>query len=363
MQAVCEVSLEAIASNFNYVKNRIGFADVIPVVKANAYGHGAVRVSQYLYEQLGVKLFAVATLEEARELAKINPQISILIFSRIFHHEVAQVPENAILSIGSMEDAAALASQSTRRLSVHLNVNTGMNRLGLTAEQALELVADRSCTLDIQGVYSHFSSSDTQSEYAFNEQRTIFKTLVERLHQHGFKGMIHLANSAASLNARLEKHHAVRLGISLYGYDTTPGKSHQSNLIPAMTIKAPLLRVERIRAGASVSYGEQWTAAVDTHIGTLRIGYADGYRRDLTNRAWVSYDGTLFPVVGTVTMDHIMIDLGEASPKTGTMFTVAGGRSQELGISAISERLNTIPYEFCCGISERVKRVYDGGGN
>jgi len=358
MEALCHVSLKAITQNYTYFLKRVNPARVIPVVKANAYGHGAVRVTRHLRDTAGVQIFAVATLEEAIELANQVSGISILIFSRVFSSELPRVPANAILSVGSMEDAEALNDASRTTLAVHLNVNTGMNRLGVTPEQALELVDRKLSKLSILGVYSHFSSSDTRSQEVYKAQNNVFLGLVEKLRGRGFSGMIHLANSAAGLHGDQRSFDAMRLGIGLYGYDTTPDQAQQASLTPAMTVKAPLIRVARIEAGESVSYAERWQAAVATNIGTLRIGYADGYNRGLTNRGMVAHCGKTYPVIGTVTMDHIMVDLGEDSPPTGSLFEVLGGDTKQVGIQHISWLLNTIPYEVCCAVSDRVRRDY-----
>ncbi|MCF7823776.1 MAG: alanine racemase [Candidatus Marinimicrobia bacterium] len=358
MEAVCEISLSSILQNYLYFKSRVDASNIIPVVKANAYGHGALEVTKFLSDELGVSLFAVATLEEAQALSIEFPAIKVLIFSRVFPAELADLPKNAIVSIGSMEDALSLSDSSKVGLKVHLNVNTGMNRLGVPPEQAIELIQDRNLGLDIQGVYSHFSSSDTLSETRFKQQRSIFRKFTTDIKTLGFKGLIHLSNSAGILHDEIETYDAIRLGIGLYGYDTSAQTRYQSSLSPAMEVKAPLIRIARISAGESVSYAEKWHAAVDTNIGTLRIGYADGYSRALTNRGYVSFEGRTFPVIGTVTMDHIMIDLGEETPNVGGMFTVMGGEHEAIKIASIAKNLNTIPYELCCAISNRVKRQY-----
>lgn len=241
-------------------------------------------------------------------------------------------------------------------IKVHLNVNTGMNRLGLSPDQAMELIANPKSSLNISGVYSHFSSSDTFHTQQYDVQNECFKNFVMRIRQHGYKGMVHLANSAGALHNGQELYDAIRLGISLYGYDTTPDGQHQQFLKPAMEVLAPLVRVEHIKAGTSVSYAEKWQAAVDTNIGTLRIGYADGYSRALTNRGIVAFQGKTYPVVGTVTMDHIMIDLGDDKPACGSLVTVLGGTHPPIQIANIAKTLNTISYEICCNISSRVVR-------
>ena len=358
MEATCHISLDAIVQNFRFFKSRITPAAIIPVVKANAYGHGAIQVARALQTQVDPELFAVATLEEAVTLAQALPGLRILIFSRVFPQELPQVPPGSLLSLGSVEDAQALTQGSTRRIAVHLNVNTGMNRLGLHPDQALALIRDPGPVLDIQGVYSHFSSSDTVYDRVYLQQQNSFNQFVTVARASGFQGLVHLANSAAVLHETPPRYDAMRLGIGLYGYDTSATGGFQDALIPAMEVKAPLIRVEHIAAGTAVSYAERWMAAKDTYIGTLRIGYADGYNRALTNRGMVSYQGRCFPVIGTVTMDHIMIDLGDEVLPTGIEMSVMGGRQTEHSIAGIARQLNTIPYEICCAVSPRVRRVH-----
>lgn len=328
---------------------------VIPVVKADAYGHGAVEVTRYLHEHKGVKLFAVATLGEAQELAHEFPEISLLIFTRVFRDELPDLPPNAILTVVSMEHARSLMGTG---IPVHLNVNTGMNRLGLSSAEALSILSDKASDLNVRGIYSHFSSSDTASEKRYDLQRERFEIFVSKARELGFDGLVHLSNSAALLHESHDRYDAMRLGIGLYGYDTFPGADHQHMLSPAMEIKAPLMRLDRIHAGETVSYSERWEAIQDTTIGTLRIGYADGYSRSLTNNASASLGGKVYPLIGTVTMDHIMIDLGDDQPEPGTYFTVLGGELAGVRIADVANRINTIPYEICCAVSKRVFRTY-----
>lgn len=358
MQATCQVSLGAITQNYDYFLELVKPGKIIPVVKANAYGHGAFQVTQHLISQSGVDQFAVATLEEAVELAKNFPEVSFLIFSRVFASELTRVPENVVLTLVSLEDAKAIISTATSPQRVHLNVNTGMNRLGLPPADVLELLKQSHRNLRVEGIYSHFSSSDAMTRTVYRKQMSSFRHFTNACREAGFNGQFHLSNSAAVLQGDDNLFDAVRLGIGLYGYDTSPEQGHQAKLKPAMTIQAPLVRVAAIKAGETVSYGETWSAKVDGHIGTLRIGYADGYPRALSNRGTVSLNGKTYPVIGTVTMDHIMIDLGDDQPMTGSMFNIMGGTHPAVTIQSISHMLNTIPYEVCCGISPRLKRHY-----
>jgi len=358
MEAICEVSANALKHNYEFLRSRVRPAAVIPVVKANAYGHGAVKTVDILQEDFSIPLFAVATLEEAQELETARPGIPVLIFSRIFPHELKELPENAFVTVGSMEDVHALATGTDRSLNVHLNVNTGMNRLGLRGDEALKLVQNPPKHFKVKGAYSHFSSSDARDLSVFDRQQAEFAELSRELDRLGFDGLLHCANSAAGLMGERVAYQAIRQGISLYGFDPREDPVDQANLKPVMAVKAPLIRIDEIPAGTPVSYSERWTSTVPTRIGTLRIGYADGYRRSLTNRGRVILEERVFPVVGTVTMDHIMIDLGETDVQTGTYFTIMGGEHPANSMMTLARELETITYELTCGVSPRVRRVY-----
>ncbi|MCF7796950.1 MAG: alanine racemase [Lentisphaeria bacterium] len=359
MRALCHISANALINNYSKFNTLTGSALVIPVVKANAYGHGAIAVVKILQKAFDIRMVAVATLEEAQEIAREIPDVEILIFSRIFPEELNQLPPKAVVTITSLEDYKQLKSAATRLIPVHLNVNTGMNRLGLHPDEVLDVINEDSGYLKVTGVYSHLSSADTTNQASVQKQGDTFTDLCKHLAQMGFEGLRHLSNSAGMLTRSEFSWDAIRLGIGLYGYDTTPSKNFINDLKPVMRVTAPLIRQSILKAGEPVSYAETWLASTSTRVGTLRIGYADGYRRDLSNRGRVTFDGFEFPVIGTVTMDHIMIDLGETDIKSGLYLTVLGGDDKNTSIAAVSRRLGTIPYEICCGISPRVVRVYD----
>ena len=358
MEALCNISLESLSHNYSWFAARVAPAQVIPVVKANAYGHGAVAVTSHLFRQHGAALFAVATLEEAIQLNEALPEIQVLILSRVFPGELGKVLPTHILTIGSSEDAQAVSAAASRPLNVHLNVNTGMNRLGLSPAEAVTLIKQAPKHIQVAGVYSHFSSSDTPGTQAYDAQLHLFSAFETQLDAIGFQGIKHLANSAAALHPLVPGYHAMRLGIGLYGFDTLEPFQYANALQPVMEVQAPLIRVARIPAGESVSYAERWRTTSATNIGTLRIGYADGYSRRLTNRGQVVFKDKSYPVVGTVTMDHIMIDLGDDTPPTGSYFTVLGGQHPATRMDNVAKHLETIPYELCCAVGQRVRRYY-----
>ncbi len=358
MQTICEVDLAAIRSNLEFLLRLNPSSRVIPVVKANAYGHGAIAVVETLRDHPAVERFAVATLEEAQDLAREFPELPLLVLSRVFPAEMGQIPENTQLTISSMEDLEALKDCGISSFGVQLNINTGMNRLGVTPSEAVQIARGKFGKLDIAGIYSHFSSSDARNETVYHQQAREMQEVYERLRQSGWEGCFHIANSAACLKSDLPEYQAIRVGISLYGYDPREGSPFEQDLIPAMRVRAPLVRIVQIGGSETVSYGERWTATGPTRIGTLRIGYADGYNRALTNRGYVCAAGKAYPVTGTVTMDHIMVNLVEDELATGSYLTVLGEDCPATRVQHVAQLLGTIPYEITCAISPRVQRRY-----
>jgi alanine racemase len=211
-------------------------------------------------------------------------------------------------------------------------------------------------------LYSHFSTSDEKDKSYANLQLSRFNKILSQIKEkNNVPPMIHMANSGAILDMPESYFDAVRPGISLYGHYPTSETSQSINLKQVMTLKTFVAHIRKIPAGFSVSYGRRWTAKNPTTIVVLPVGYADGVRRSLTNVGDVLIQGKRYPIVGTVTMDHIMIDVGNDPVKPGDEVVVWGeGPQGSIQILEVAEKIGTIPYELTCGVSKRVKRVYVG---
>jgi len=360
------IDLDNLAFNFRNIRDAAAPADVIAVIKADAYGHGALAVANRLAAE-GAAMFAVARLDEALELRDSGFLRPILLFGRLFAEEIpVAIKAGLRISVFSSEDVRWIdASGGDGPVAVHVKVDTGMGRVGVLWEKAGELFeslkTSRRCF--VEGVYSHFSTSDEADKAYAHLQLARFKGVLDMLAQKGARpGTVHMANSGALLDLPASRFDAVRPGIILYGHYPSGETSRSIRLRQVMTLETRVSHVRRLPEGFPVSYGRRYTTAAETRVAVLPIGYADGVRRALTNRGRVLIGGRRYPMVGTITMDQLMVEVGSAPVSPGdraVLWGESGGqRIQALDVAA---SIDTIPYELTCGVTPRVKRVYVGG--
>ncbi len=362
-----EIDLARLRSNADAMRRLAGRRPLMAVVKANAYGHGAVRVARDL-EKHGVECFAVAQLPEAIELRRHGVQRPILVMGVPRRSELALYAEHDIDLLVASPDWARWAAEhplSIRPLRVHLKIDTGMHRLGMhpkdvSASMDVLESADGVC---LAGLWTHFASADEPASAFTREQYAVIKPIVEGYgnrfeHVHvGASNAVHFfPDIALDPNRSL-----IRIGIALYGYLNTPEAASAVGLQPALRLTSRVSQTRVIRAGESVSYNRRWTSSRETVIATVSCGYADGYFRALSNRSEVGIRGRRYPVVGTVCMDLVMVDVGPPGLNTvdeGDEVVMVG----DGGPSAyeVAEWANTIPYEVCTNVSRRVVRTYVG---
>lgn len=335
---------------------------LMAAVKANAYGHGDIRVAQHL-ASLGVPWFGVATRDEALSLRQAGIKEDILIFTPVYQGLEALIEHEIALSVTDTQSlgvAALAAKEVGRPARVHLKVDTGMGRLGHKPEEALIIAAaaDQHPNVALEAVWTHFACADEPGREFTERQLALFQAFLAELGARGIDVPLkHVANSAALIDYPESQFDLVRPGLALYG--CVPGEVEnlpEGALEPAMTLRAAITFVKKIRAGDSVSYGATWRAPQDTNIATVRFGYADGYPRNLGNRAEVNLNGTRCPVVGRVCMDQLMIDVGDLEPTPGDdviLFGPEGPTADEL-----AERASTISYELLTRIGSRVTREH-----
>ncbi|MGB9774587.1 MAG: alanine racemase [Bacteroidota bacterium] len=361
-----EINLDAFAENLQAVRARVGKdVKIMAVVKANAYGHGAVEIAQEALAN-GAEMLGVAIPEEGVQLRNAGLSAPILVFTSpppeqipiYFNHELLP----AIASLESAEQFEREAELRNMRIGVHVKVDTGMGRLGFQWTDAHRSIIDvaRLRHLDILGVFSHFASADERDKQYAKLQLQRFADVLDSLrNSHLEIPEIHIANSAAILDIPESFFTMVRPGIMLYGYYPSHETTESMSLRPVMSIKSRIVHLKHVCAGTSISYNRRYVTTHDTWIATVPLGYADGYSRLLTNRASVLINGHCYPVVGTVTMDHIMIDVGDGEVKLGDEVVLLGS-SHEQRITAwdLADKIGTIPYEITCAISSRVPRVY-----
>jgi len=360
-----EINLDNLIYNVRTMQQKVSPSMVIPVVKADAYGHGAVAVTKRLVNE-GFKLFAVAQFQEAMELRESGITQPILIFGRLFPGEISiAIKAGFRITLFGKEDIRWIEKAGQeKQANVHVNLDTGMGRIGVLLEREPDffdaLYRSKDCIWE--GLYSHFSTSDEKDKTYADLQLSKFQKILAGIKEKDKKpSMIHMANSGAILDLPESYFDAVRPGILLYGQYPSPETSCSIKIMQVMTLKTFVAHIRKIPAGFPVSYGRRWTAKKPTTIAVLPLGYADGIRRHLTNKGEVLIQDKRYPIVGTVTMDHIMVDIGNDPIKLGDEVVIWGDTPRgSIQTLEVAEKIGTIPYELTCGVSNRVKRVYHG---
>lgn len=356
-----EIDIESLKTNYQYAKRLVGEdVGIISVVKADAYGHGAVAVSKALVDSCGSQMLGVATVEEALELRESGIKAPILLLGGIYPNEAELVIKNYLTpSLFSEPIASVLNTCAERfgfRLGYHLKVDTGMTRLGADINEIRDLLSEFSDfkNLEMQGLFTHFANADMEVADYTIKQIFSFKKIHSLVNERGFcPKYLHLANSAAIQRFPESYMNVVRPGIMLYG----SGITQNSKLKPVMKLKTKIIQIKSIPSGVPVSYGGTFVTKRPTRIATLPIGYADGYLRTLSNRSRVSIMGYSVPVVGTVCMDLTMIDVTDVpGVNVGDEVTIFG--DDRVKVEDLARWAETITYEVLCLTGKRVTRVY-----
>jgi alanine racemase len=369
-RASAEINLSAITQNFKSIKSRTT-ADVLAVVKADAYGHGLIPVSKAL-EEAGADWFGTALLEEAINLRKagiLKPIISWLTpLGEDFKSAIDLDIDLGIPSIDLLDEVIKAASLTGKTARIHLEIDTGMSRGGVLSEwdQLIKsvLVGVNLKQLKVIGIWSHFARADEPDELMNQEQLSLFEEKVNQAKAAGIDAQfIHIANSAALFTNKIAHKNIIRSGIALFGLSPdikTIGDSSSLGLKPAMKLKAKLNLVKEVKAGSSVGYGGTALIKSDTKLGVVALGYADGIPRSTNNLAGVFVDKKRAPIIGRVSMDQFVVDLGITSTaKTGDEVIVFGdGSSGEYTVDEWAKAANTINYEIITRIGPRVPRIY-----
>lgn len=361
--ALAEISLSAIAHNLRFVKSVTRNRPVIAVVKADAYGHGSAVISTKLLQE-GVACLAVAFTCEACELRESGITSPIIVL--FDHGDVRHYFDYGLLPVISSYDSARRISEEAKKretvIQIHVDIDTGMGRLGFSGRNMLKDIMRISDLpgLAITGLMSHFSEADLADRSYAALQLDRFNSIIGEVQELvGRPILSHIANSAAILSCKESHLGAVRPGLMLYGY--SPLTSERSTeLIPAMSIKAPIIDIRHVEAGTPISYGRTFVTQRPSRIGVLAIGYADGYSRVLSNNAHVLVKGARAPVVGRVCMDLTMIDLTDAPEVEIDDEAVIIGRQGEDAITAddLAIQAGTISYEILTSLGSGSRKVY-----
>ena len=369
-RALARIDLSAVRRNCAELKRRLGDAELCAVVKAEGYGHGAAWCARAALAG-GATWLAVATAEEAADLRRHGIRERILVMGALSAEEVevALAADADIVAWNEpfAELAAGKADDAGVEARLHVKLDTGMGRLGTRdpdQARAVIALADGDERLRAAGLMTHFATADEPQSGLFEQQLERFRPLVEQVRRAHPGCIVHAANSAAVFRDAGAHFDMARCGIAIYGMDPFHEDPSLRGLEPALRLESYVADVKRVGAGESVGYGRSWHAQRETEVAVLPIGYGDGYRRGLSNRAELLIGGRRFPVVGTISMDNITVDLGPGSGvRPGDVATLIGGDGDERVLAEeIAAHLQTINYEVTCGIAPRVRRLYHQDG-
>ncbi len=364
-----EIDTSALVHNFGIIKSEAGDAELMAVVKADAYGHSAEVVAPLL-EGEGASSFAVSNIDEAVSLREYGIKRPILILGYTPVNMAARLFENGIIQcVYSPEYAAALSTAAVAcgvKIKIHIKLDTGMSRIGFDCRDSAlaglpeALAAAKLPGLELDGVFTHFAVSDRTpaEEDGFTDcQYTRFSKALEMFEAAGLHPRVrHCCNSAAFC-ADYEKHlDMCRPGIILYGLTPALGLELKESFVPVMTVKSVVSMVKAIKKGTTVSYGRTFIAPCDMRIATVTAGYADGYPRLLSGKGSVVINGKRAPIIGRICMDQMTVDVTDIeNVKMGDEVILFG---KELPVEELANMCGTVNYEIVCGISPRVPRIY-----
>ncbi|MGD9964470.1 MAG: alanine racemase [Candidatus Izemoplasmatales bacterium] len=355
-----EVNLNNLLNNYQILKKLYNDKEIFAVVKADAYGHGSKEVSLFL-EKNGCNYFAVTELSEALVLREASLKGEILIFGKTSLGNISYIEDYDLLQTIDSYSYAFELNKLNKKIRVHLNIDTGMSRLGILChenkdiEKAVDEIKKISKleNLEIKGIYTHFSSADTDLDFT-NHQREVFDDLIKKLKKEEIDyGLVHIQNSAGVINVESNSYDLARCGITLYGY---PPVKTSERFLPVMSLYAKVIAIREITEGDSVSYSRTFIAKEKMTVATVAIGYADGYMRILSNNDFFYYKGYNLPVIGRVCMGLTMINITGVDIREGEFVEVFG---MNKSLEDMARRALTITYELLTNMAKpRVKHFY-----
>ena len=366
-----KINLDSIESNIRNIKAVCGDDRAIAgVVKADAYGHGAVAVAKQIEKYCAI--LAVATVSEAMELKNSGVSLPILILSRVDPNYYELMVEKQIRpTVFSLEDAVALSESAVKlgkKAFFHIAVDTGMSRIGFQADSESADICKKIAELpniEAEGIFSHYASSDEEDLTDAIKQKELFEAFLSMLSDRGVQlEYVHMNNSAGVINFP-ESFNLARTGIMIYGlYPSDEVDKSAVEITPALEWTAKLSCVKWLPEGRKISYGGTYTTTKPTRIATVPVGYADGYPRVLSNKGYVLINGKKAPITGRVCMDQFMVDVTDIEGvEVGDEVTLIGKNGElELSAEEFASFADTINYEIICGISRRVTRIYYKNG-
>ena len=361
-----KIDLKALAYNYRQLKKIVGKnVKILSVVKADAYGHGLIEVSRKLVK-CKTDYLGVASIDEAIRLREVDIHLPILVFGSILPADIKEIVNYDLTATVCSKKIACLlnryAQKKRNQVKIHINVDTGMGRLGIWQKEALKFISDinKLTCIKIEGVYSHLPSADIDRKFT-NYQILEFKNLIRKIKGSGIKiPFYHIANSMGLVDYKNSHFDMVRSGLMLYGVYPKDATKVKLKLKPVMSFKSKVVYLKKVSKGRSVSYGRTFIADKDITAATVPVGYNDGYSRTLSNKSRVLIRGRYCKIIGRVCMDQMMVDVSNAGNITnGDIVTLMGSNAgKHILAEEIANLSGSIPYEVVCSIGSSVFRIY-----
>ncbi len=362
---IAEISLGNLKHNLNMIRNAAGSAEVMGIIKADAYGHGLIQIASVLRQE-NMKIIGVAFADEAVALRKSgdNGEIFVTIPGTEYDTELycAYNIQSSVEDINIVKKLSHEAHSRNMKVKTHLFINTGMNRDGINHNNALDFMNECKSLEGIEmiGILTHFASSELEDRTFASKQLETFNKTLAILSANGFNfKYIHSANSGAIANIPDAKFNLVRAGISLYGYMDYEYLAEKLNLKPILTLKSKVININHINSGDNVGYSLNFVSDRTRKIAVVPLGYGDGYHRTLSNKAECLIFGKRYKLVGTICMDQCLIDIGNDDINVGDEVVFIGSQFDEkITAYELADKIGTIPYEITTALKWRVPRLY-----
>jgi len=367
-----EVDLKILTENFKAIKTHVGNSKMMPVLKANAYGHGLVRIAQ-LYEELNADYLGVAVVEEGILLREMGIKIPILVLGGVWGNQIPLFLKNNLTitasSIDKLKQIDETAAKMKTKAVVHLKIDTGMERIGVhyyNAEKFLNAAYSYK-NIFVEGIYSHFATAESEDLTFTKLQLERFNQVIEYYSKHSINlpagkagpPIRHISNSGAILQLPEANLDMVRPGIMLFG--VYPSKKIRKSILvkPALTWKSLVVYFKVIKTGNAVGYGLTWKPDQNIRAVTIPVGYGDGYFRSMSHKAKVLLNGKLYPVVGNISMDQIVVNIeNDSAYNSDEVILLGSDGKNSITAEDLAEWAGTIPYEILTNINTRVPRIY-----
>ena len=369
-----DIDLDAFRFNLDSIKKNINEnTQIITVLKADGYGHGAVPLAKEAEKEERVWGIAVATVEEALELRRGGIKKPLLILGYTYQEDYDLIAEEelrpTVFKLSMAQELSQAALRKNKTIKIHIKIDTGMSRIGYrdlekSVPEILEI--SRLPGLEIEGLFTHFARADEREKAPAYQQLEKYQAFQKALKEAGLKiPLCHCSNSAGIIRMPEANMDAVRAGIILYGlYPSEEVEKEPVPLKPLMTLKSHIAYIKTLEPGVQISYGGTYTTQKETRVATIPVGYADGYARSLSNKGWVLIRGKKAPILGRVCMDQFMVDVTDIPEVRELDEVILLGKSgdQQITMEELGELSGRFNYEFACCISKRVPRIYFKGG-